>query len=163
MVFGRDLAYSAVGYPEKNFLCIRADGDGDVTRTHVVWSKRNNMAYVPTPLLADGILYMVEDRGRVVSFDALSGDVIWEARLEGGFSSSPVLAGGHIYAVNEAGATHIFKPGRKFELAAKNDLADGGFATPVICGGRIYLRTLHRLYCLGRSQPAAQRITTSPD
>ena len=28
---------------------------------------------------------------------------------------------------------------------------DGGFATPTICGGRIYLRTLHFLYCLGNS------------
>jgi hypothetical protein len=35
-------------------------------------------------------------------------------------------------------------------LVAENDLADGGFATPVILGGRIYLRTLHQLYCIGK-------------
>jgi hypothetical protein len=52
--------------------------------------------------------------------------------------------------VNEEGVAYVFKAGRHFELVAQNDLADGGFATPVVCGGRIYLRTLHHLYCLGK-------------
>jgi hypothetical protein len=94
---------------------------------------------------------MVEDEGKTTCFEAATGQVVWEAKLRGAFSSSPVLAGGHIYVVNEAGVMFVFKPGRKFELVAQNDLADGGFATPVISRGRIYLRTLHRLYCLGRA------------
>ena len=56
------------------------------------------------------------------------------------FSSPPVLAGGHVYVVNEEGVAFVFKAGRRFELVARNDLGDGGFATPVICGDRIYLR-----------------------
>jgi hypothetical protein len=34
----------------------------------------------------------------------------------------------------------------------ENDLQDGGFASPVVRGSRIYLRTLHSLYCLGKTQ-----------
>ena len=153
MSFGRDLVYSAVGFPKRNLLCIRADGSGDVTKTHVAWSKQNKMAYVPSLLLADGLLYMVEDGGRAVCFDAASGEEVWTGKLAGQFSSSPVLAGSHIYVVNEEGAAFVFKTGRKFEMVASSDLADGGFATPVICGGRIYLRTLHHLYCLAARLP----------
>jgi outer membrane protein assembly factor BamB len=131
-------------------LCIRADGSGDVTGTHVVWSKKGKMAYVPSLLLAGGLLTMVADEGGVFCFEAPTGKSVWTAKLEGVFSSSPVLAGGHVYAVNEKGVAFVFKSGRKFELVARSDLADGGFATPVICGSRIYLRTLHRLYCLGQ-------------
>ena len=133
-------------------LCIRANGRGDVTESHIAWSKKNKMAYVPSLLLADGLLYMVEDGGNANCFDAASGEEIWSQKLEGAFSSSPTLAGGHIYVVNEAGVAFVYKAGRKFELVARTDLADGGFATPVICGGRIYLRTLHHLYCLGRGR-----------
>ena len=45
----------------------------------------------------------------------------------------------------------------KFEQLAKNKLGDEAFATPAICGGRIYTRVAHKidgkrqefLYCLG--------------
>jgi outer membrane protein assembly factor BamB len=108
------------------------------------------MPYVPSLLLADGLLYMVEDSGKTACFEADTGKVVWETKLNGKFSSSPVLAGGHIYVVSEKGVMFVFKPGRQFVLEATNDLGDGGFATPVILGSRIYLRTLESLYCLGR-------------
>ena len=149
--FDRQCVYASAGFPKRNLMCIRGDGAGDVTATRIVWMKKDNTAYVPSLLLADGLLYMVEDEGKTTCFEAATGQVVWEAKLRGAFSSSPVLAGGHIYVVNEAGVMFVFKPGRKFELVAQNDLADGGFATPVISRGRIYLRTLHRLYCLGRA------------
>ncbi|MFH1922986.1 MAG: PQQ-binding-like beta-propeller repeat protein [Planctomycetota bacterium] len=107
-------------------------------------------SHASSTLLADGLLYMVEDGGEATCFDAATGAVIWQAELDGNFSSSPVLAGGHVYIVNEAGVAYVFKAGRNFELVAQNDLGDGGFATPAVCGGRIYLRTLHHLYCLGK-------------
>ena len=149
MNLGRQLVYAAGGFPKKSLLCIRADGTGDVTDTHVVWSTKGKTAYVTSMLLVDELLYMVEDRGEATCFEAATGKIVWQDELEGNFSSSPVLAGGHVYIANEAGVVHVFKAGRKFEAVAQNDLADGGFATPVICGGRIYLRSLHYLYCLG--------------
>jgi hypothetical protein len=44
----------------------------------------------------------------------------------------------------------VFEAGRTFKMLAENDLGEGGFASPVIAGGRLYLRTLRRLYCIGR-------------
>jgi hypothetical protein len=44
----------------------------------------------------------------------------------------------------------VFKTGRKFELLAQNDMQDGIMATPTFAGGRIYLRTLSKLYCIGK-------------
>jgi len=148
---GADRVYSTVGFPKRNFLCIRADGSGDVTKTHVAWSKKDKMPYVPSPLLADGLLYMVEEKGSLYCFEANTGEVVWAEKLEGAFSSSPVLAAGKIYVVNEEGTAFVFKHGRTFQPLASNELGDGGYATPVICAGRIYLRTFHNLYCLGKA------------
>ena len=148
--FSENLVYASGGFPKKQLLCIRADGSGDVTDSHVVWMKKGRMAYVPSLLLADGLLWMVEDRGGATCFDAATGEEIWKTRLAGNFSSSPVLAAGHIFVVNEAGVMYVFKAGRSFQLIAKNDLSDGGYATPVISRGRIFLRTLHHLYCLAK-------------
>jgi len=147
--FTKDLVYACGGFPKKRLMCIRADGSGDVTDTHVVWMKKGRMAYVPSLLIADGLLYMVEDEGRASCLDAATGEVVWETRLDGKFSSSPLLAGKRIYVADEAGIMYVFTSGRTFRLIAKNDLADGGYATPVIAAGRVYLRTLHHLFCLG--------------
>lgn len=148
--FDDERVYACAGFPKRNFLCIRANGSGDVTKTHMVWRRDGNCGYVPSLLLADGLLYMTVDEGKLVCFEAKTGKVVWEEKVRGKFSASPVLAGGHIYLPNEAGVTFVFKAGRQVELVAENDLADGGFATPVILGGRIYLRTLHQLYCIGK-------------
>ncbi len=53
------------GFPKRNLLCIRANGSGDVTADARRLVEENKMAYVPSLLLADGLLYMVEDAGTV--------------------------------------------------------------------------------------------------
>lgn len=153
IAFGKDLVYATGGFPDRNLLCIRADGSDDVTKTHVVWRMNGKAAFVPSPLVHDGLLYLIEDGGTAMCMDAKTGDMIWKEKLKGAFSASPVLVGENIYVPNEAGVTYVLKAGRAFQVVAANDLGDGGFATPAICGGRIYLRTLHRLYCLGMRNP----------
>src|SRR5262245_29533757 len=144
------LVFASGGFPEKNLLAIRADGSGDVTRTHVVWKTKSGVTYVPSPLYHDGRLYVVNDGGIATCVAADTGKEVWQERLPGAFSSSPVLVGDLLYVTSEAGKTFVLRTGPKFEVVATNDLADGGFATPAICGGRLYLRTSRFLYCIGK-------------
>ena len=109
------------------------------------------MANVPSPLVVGDRLLVTEDRGIVVCFSAESGEELWKERLGGNFGASPVLAGDLVYLPNEAGRMFVFRVDPEFKLIAEVDLADGGFASPVIAGGRIYLRTNHYLYCIGES------------
>jgi outer membrane protein assembly factor BamB len=146
---GDNLVFATGGYPEREILAIRADGAGDVTRSHIVWRTSKGVTYVPSPLYHDGSLYVVNDTGVATRFEGTTGKQIWQGRLTGEFSSSPVLAGGLLYATNEAGTTFVMKAGPSFEVVARNDLADGGFATPAIAGGQVFLRTNRFLYCLG--------------
>lgn len=151
MAFEGDLVFASGGYPEKEILCVRADGKGDVTDSHVVWRERQGVTYVPSPLAHDGRLYIVNDNGLVSCFDQKTGEQLWRDRLEGGFSASPILADGHLFIPNERGVLYVLEAADRFRLVATNDLGDGGFASPVICGGQIFLRTESRLYCIGES------------
>jgi hypothetical protein len=153
VAFSDELVFSSGGYPEKELLAIRADGSGDVTKSHLVWRTGKGVTYVPSPLFHAGRLYVVNDGGIATCFDAANGKQIWQGRLEGSFSSSPVLAGGLLYVTNESGKTYVLKAGPRFEVVAENDLADGGgFATPAVCGSQIFVRTEHKLYCI--AEPA---------
>jgi outer membrane protein assembly factor BamB len=140
------------GYPKNHLSAMRADGSGTV-----VW-ENSTRVYVPSALIRDGNLYAVTDAGAAMCWKCDSGKELWKSRLGGTFRSSLVMVGENIFAANEQGKTFVFKPGREsLELVAENQLGDEVFATPTICGGRIYLRAASHqdgrrqetLYCLG--------------
>jgi outer membrane protein assembly factor BamB len=150
--FSDKLVFSSGGYPQKELLAIRADGTGNITRSHVVWRTAKGVTYVPSPLYHNGRLYVVSDNGVTTCFIAATGKQVWLGRLDGNFSASLVLAGNLLLVTNEAGRTYVLKTGNKFEVIAQNDLRDGGFASPALSGGQIFLRTDHNLYCIGSTR-----------
>jgi outer membrane protein assembly factor BamB len=146
------LIYTSGGYPKNHLAAIRADGSGTTA-----W-ENGSRVYVPSMLLKDGYLYAVLDAGIAMCWKCDTGEEIWKERLGGTFSASPVLVGNKIFATNETGKTFIFKASSDgFESVAENQLAEDVFATPTICGGRIYMRAAstsddkrqEMLYCLG--------------
>jgi outer membrane protein assembly factor BamB len=140
------------GYPEKEIVCVRGDGQGDVSDTHVVWRSRRGVAYVPSPLIAGDLVYLLQDSGVLSCLEVASGKQVYKQRVRGSFSASPVLAHGRLYLSNETGETLVIKEGQTFELVATNSLDEGTLATPAIAGGRIYLRTTQNLYCIGKAR-----------
>jgi len=155
MAFSEQFVFASGGAPEKQLLCVRADGSGDVNRTHVVWRTNRGVTYVPSPLYHDRHLYVVTDGGIARCLEADSGKVLWENRLGGSFKSSPVRQADRIYACDESGKTFVFKTGPKFELIAENPLGEGAFASPVVLERQILLRTYRHLYCIEEPNPAA--------
>ncbi len=147
-----NLIFTSGGYPRNHISAVKTDGSGKI-----VWDN-NSRVYVPSMLIKDGYLYATADAGVAMCWESATGKEIWKGRLGGTFSSSPVLVGDVIYATNEEGETYLFKASPKeFELLGKNKLGDEVFASPTICGGRVYQRVAINtdgkrqevLYCIG--------------
>jgi outer membrane protein assembly factor BamB len=145
--------FTSGGFPKNHISAVAADGSGKI-----VW-ENNVRAYVPSMLHRDGYLFLVLDAGVATCFRSSDGEEMWKARLGGTFSSSPVLVGELIFAINEEGQAHLFKANpERFERVAENQLGESVFATPTICGSRIYLRVGQNedgkrqeyVYCLGQ-------------
>jgi len=145
--------FTTGGYPKSHIAAVVADGSGVVT-----W-ENNTRAYVPSLLEKEGYLYATLDAGVAICIRCEDGKEMWKERLGGTFSSSPVLVGSVIYGGNEEGETFIFKADpEKFEQVGQCKLGDNVFATPTICGGRIYTRVAFNesgkrqeyLYCIGK-------------
>ena len=51
----------------------------NVNELRLVWaySMRDVTGWTPTPIVANGLMYVSEGSGRVTAFDAVSGDVVW--------------------------------------------------------------------------------------
>ncbi len=145
--------FTSGGYPKNHVAAVAADGSGKV-----VWENPTR-AYVPSLLTRGGYLYAVMDAGIAMCWKSDTGEEVWKGRLNGTFSSSPVMVGDLIYASNEEGQTFVFKAStEKLEIVATNELGNSVFATPAICGGKIYQRVAHDvdgkrqevLYCIGQ-------------
>ena len=145
-VFGHGLVYVSTGFQQPTLLAIRADGAGDVTRSHVAWQLRRGAPLTPSPILVGDELYIVTDFGIATCVDALTGEVHWQERLGGNHSASPVFAGGRIYFQNERGVTTVLAPGTEFDVLARNRLDGSTLASMAVSDGALFLRTDTHLY-----------------
>ncbi len=136
---------------------VKPDATGDVTppdeggsNKSVVWSTRRGGSYMSTPVVYGDYLYLGNTNGVLRCFHARTGEKVYEERLGSGASiySSLVAADGKIFCASENGQVYVVKAGAKFELLAKNPMADALFATPTIADGVLYLRTTKKLIAI---------------
>jgi outer membrane protein assembly factor BamB len=105
---------------------------------------------IPSPLLYEGLIYVVRSGGILTAYDVKTGQSVKAGRITGalgGYTASPVLANGLLYFAGEEGKISVVRPGREWEVVQVNDIGDAFFATPALSGGRIYVRGSEALYC----------------
>ncbi|MEO6568970.1 MAG: PQQ-binding-like beta-propeller repeat protein [Opitutaceae bacterium] len=141
------------GFPRNHIMAIDATGSGEV-----VW-QNNSRLYTPSLLVRDGHVYAVNDSGQAFCWKAETGDQLWRGKVDREFFASPVMADSVIYATSMTGVTSVFRATpQKFAMIAQNQLGNEAFASPAICGNRIYLRAAKKsgesrqeyLWCIGQ-------------
>jgi hypothetical protein len=154
LVYGDGVLFLTAGFPTYHLMGIRPDGHGDVTHSHVLWHDTHAADYVPSPIAHGSYFFWVNDNGIAGCVDAKTGKREWTQRLGKHHSASPVSAGGYLYFPDDDGNTYVLKAGPKFELVSKNPLGDECYASPAVAHGEIFIRTLHNLYCIGKTDKA---------
>lgn len=150
-----EMVVAMTGYRDPNLLAIRLGGSGDITgdSKFVKWTNDRGNAYSASPVLHDGILHFVTDRGLVSAFDVVTGEKHYhQQRLPQTytFKASPVAAYGKLYLASEEGDVIVLKLGTEYEVLAVNEMGDEMFvSSPVIVDGKLYLRSQDELFCIG--------------
>jgi hypothetical protein len=144
-----------VGGREGGSAAVRLGGRGEVTKTHVAWTGRLG-SYVPSPVVHDGHLYWVNDRGIAYCVKAASGEEVYQKRLEGAGSvyASAVAADGKLYVVSRRNGTFVLEAKPEFRQLALNKFSSDASdfnASPAVSDGRLYLRSDRFLYCVGKA------------
>jgi len=142
-----------------NLYAIKAGAEGDITladsaRTNqwIRWSHTNATTDNPSPLLHDGLLYVVGSRNNGFScYDALTGELIYKEPINGMAAcwASPWIVNDKIYFTDERGVTYIVKAGRTFELLGQNKISDRIWAMPAIGEDSFILKGTNKIYCVG--------------
>ena len=138
-------------------LAIKPSGRGDLTDKAVVWKYRRGVPYVPTPIVLNGVMWMVKDGGIATRLDAASGKLLSEERLPGpgGYYASPVAGDGKVYFASEAGIVTVVADEPQWRVISSQKLDGKIYGTPVLEKNRVYIRTEKSLHCFER-EPVAQ-------
>ena len=162
-VFGEGLFVVASGRgPERPIFVVRPAARGDVTlpagttsSDAVAWSRTGRGSYMPTPLIYQGLVYVLANNGVFDAYDLQTGADVYRQRLPSvgsGFSASPVAADGKIYLSNEDGDIVVIAAGREFRHIATNSMGELLMATPALSEKVMYVRTARSLVAIGHKR-----------
>ncbi|RKU31543.1 quinonprotein alcohol dehydrogenase [Candidatus Poribacteria bacterium] len=146
-IFAHNRVYFTTGI-EKVLLAVDPSGTGDVTESHIVWKVRKGAPEIPSPLVIDDLIFMVNEGGIVICVEAENGNLVWRNRIGGKYWASPVYAGGNIYFFNTDGRVSVISADREFNLLSKNEFPDGFIASGAVAGDTLILRSETHLYCI---------------
>jgi len=134
-----------------NILAVNPDGKGDVTKTNVIWKKRDELLnnQMLTPLIKNGLIYTVNTKNTLRCFDASNGEEVWSEKLSANYNSSPLYINGNIWFFSVKGDVLAIKAGRKYDMVARNQMDAGIWATPAVVRNSMILRTESHLYKIG--------------
>jgi outer membrane protein assembly factor BamB len=133
-------------------LALDPASKGDITGTENghFWTREHNTPDVPSPLVVDGLVYLCREDGTLLCLDARTGEEYYTKRGHADrHRASPLYVDGKILLTARDGTITVVKPGKQFEILATNDMTESMSSSPVISGGRIYLRTFEALYAIG--------------
>lgn len=148
-VFGGGLVLAVTGHGVAEMLAIRPDGKGDVTDSHVAWRvKSKDVSITPSPVVQEGLLYMLADHGAITCLEIESGQTVWRELIGGNHLASPIIDGNRIYFFSASGRTTVIRTGRKFEKLAESQLDSGFMSSAAVAGDSLILRTKTHLYCI---------------
>jgi len=153
-IVGDGVVIVTAGFPAKKTIAIKPGGAGDVTGTaQILWTYAKGTAYVVSPLLYEGLVYLVNDRGVITAMDAKTGEIKYEGGrvpVPASFMGSPIAADGKILMTSEDGDTFVIKAGPKHEVITTNSVGEPVYTTPAISNGRIYIRGEKHLFAIAQ-------------
>jgi len=115
----------------------------------VAWKLDSDLPYVCTPIAIGEYLYILSDSGVMTCVVAATGQQVWKEDLNQNFYASPVCVNRRIYLLTRDGEVIVLEAGGEYKVLARNTLGEKSDATPAIANGRMYIRTLNHLICIG--------------
>ncbi|MHC4545543.1 MAG: outer membrane protein assembly factor BamB family protein [Planctomycetota bacterium] len=142
--------------PYATLVAIKPDGRGDVTKTHIEWSIEENTPDTSSPVGNNKFIFLLTTEGMLTCYKTTDGTKVWDKDLVMNFLASPSLVGDRLYLLSEKGVMLIAEISTEYKEVAKCELGENCFASPAFMDGRIYIRGLENLYCIGDKGPPKQ-------
>jgi outer membrane protein assembly factor BamB len=160
--------------PYSKLVAVRPDGRGDVTETHIAWSLDEGAPDICSPVSNGELIFLLATEGLLTCYKVEDGTKLWEQDLRENFFASPSLVpapaspdasrgsgGDKLYLLTEKGVMLIIQAGPEYKELTRCELGEECHASPAFADGRIYIRGLENLYCIGKKTEVREQRTDS--
>lgn len=129
---------------------------GGVAKSGLAWTFTRPGVGMSTPVTYDGLIY-VPGEGRLIVYDAETGERVYRTRLKGGGTvvASGWAGDGRVFFLDEGGNAFVIKAGRTYDLEHVNTIEDVFWSTPAVAGRSLLLRGVNALYCIRETPKTA--------
>lgn len=137
--------------PGKEAIAIKPSGRGDVTETHMGWKNDEDIPDTSSPATDGRQIFMVPSAGTLLCVDAVTGNVKWTQDVGGEAYSTPLVARNAVVVALRNGTVVMVEHSDAHREVFKTDLGEKIDTTPLLHGGRMYLRGVKHLFCVKAS------------
>ncbi len=140
VAIGRD---TAMGRGRGALQCIDATKTGDISAKGRLWTYQGLDWTTATVSIADGLVYLIDNAGRLHCVDAETGKLYWmHAEKCGTVLGSTLVADGKVFVPTQKGL-FIFAAGKEDKLLGKVTVGAPIYSTPVIANGTLYVASFN--------------------
>ncbi len=150
---GEDFIVLSAGYPTKRVLALKA-GEIKEGEDRLLWEYGRGAAYVISPILYRGHVYLPSDGGSLTCFEARTGKIVYEGKRlpsPNRCTASPVAFDGKILITGEDGVTFVIAAGPEHRVLATNPIGEPVHASLALSQGRILIRGERHLFCVRKA------------
>jgi outer membrane protein assembly factor BamB len=140
IVDGQTVIYAGKGRGTK---ALKIEKQGNGFAVNELWSNAELAVQFNTPVLKDGLLYGLSDRGNLFCINAETGKTAWTDTAQHGRGFAAIVdAGAALLALPSTSELIVFKPdGKQYGEIARYKVSEAAtYAHPVISGNRVFVQ-----------------------
>ncbi|MCS1410281.1 MAG: Serine/threonine-protein kinase AfsK [Verrucomicrobia subdivision 3 bacterium] len=143
----------ASGFSNRGYtIALDLDRSDDDDNPSERWRVKRYSADCPTPVIYNGMVFMIRDDGIASCLDLETGEAHWQERVHSeNVKISPVVADQRVYFLSGQANCAVVKAAKTFEILERNELNEETLSAPAISNGSIYIRTKTNLYAISSS------------
>ena len=142
--------------------------DKDAVAAEEVYFRRQGLEIFTDPTIQiGGRAYTMQSGTVLLRLDWKTGDIVWSDRIKVGGRISPTFADGRLYLFSSDGTAVLIEdtadgPREQGRLRLPDYKPSIGATSPVVAGGRLYLRDDNQLFCFDVRKDTARNPAAKP-
>ncbi|MHC4560481.1 MAG: outer membrane protein assembly factor BamB family protein [Planctomycetota bacterium] len=104
-----------------------------------------------SPVSNGELIFLLSTDGLLSCYKTADGTMLWEQDIREDFQASPSLVGDNMYLLSWKGVMFVIEAGAEYKELSKCELGEDSCGSPAFADGRIYIRGVENLYCIGNT------------
>ncbi|MCA9232603.1 MAG: PQQ-binding-like beta-propeller repeat protein [Planctomycetales bacterium] len=118
--------------------------------TGPIWSEPKLKSGSPSPVVVDGLVYVINSAGVLTCGSLESKQLLWRKRLGGSFWATPVAVGNYLYCINATGQSFVVDAASGGEIVSECEFGEDILASPAVADNALFVRSHHHLWKISK-------------